>query len=53
MVRFPEADARRFRGVFVCRRCKTKMRVSNVKVIEGKVSCKKCGGRALRAVKKK
>jgi len=53
MVKFHEADARMFRNVFVCKRCKTKIRASNMKVIQGKISCKKCGRKALRAVRKK
>jgi len=53
MVKFPEADARKFRNIFVCKKCKTKMRTSNVKVIQGKISCRNCGSKALRAVRKK
>ncbi|AJF61708.1 TPA: 50S ribosomal protein L40e [Candidatus Woesearchaeota archaeon] len=53
MVKFPEADARIFRGVFVCRKCKTKTRTSNLKVLAGKVTCKKCGGHAFRPLRKK
>ena len=52
MVKFPEADVRKFRGVFVCRKCKTKLR-SSTKITQGKVLCRKCNGRALRAVRKK
>lgn len=53
MVKFPEADARIFRNIFVCKKCKTKIRASNMKVIQGKVSCRNCGSKALRAVRKK
>jgi len=53
MVKFPEAEARIFRNMFVCRKCKTKIRASSMKVRLGKVSCRKCGSKALRSVKKK
>ena len=53
MSKFPEADARRFHNVFVCRVCKTKIKAPNMKVIEGKISCRKCGNKKLRTVKKK
>jgi hypothetical protein len=53
MVKFPEADARLFKGVFVCRKCKTKTKTTNLKVLAGKVTCKKCGGHAFRPLRKK
>ncbi|MEK6916781.1 MAG: hypothetical protein AABW92_03475 [Nanoarchaeota archaeon] len=53
MVKFAEADARLFKGVFVCRKCKSKARTSNLKVLAGKVTCKKCGCHAFRPLKKK
>ncbi|MBS3110385.1 50S ribosomal protein L40e [Candidatus Woesearchaeota archaeon] len=53
MVKFPEAQARIYRNVFVCRRCKLKLRSPNMKILAGKVKCKKCGGRALRPVRLK
>ena len=53
MVKFPEANARMFKGMFVCRRCKSKIRSDNMKVIAKEVKCRKCGGKALRPVRKK
>jgi len=53
LVKFPEAQARIYRNVFVCRRCKLKLRSPNMKILAGKVKCKKCGGRALRPVRLK
>ena len=53
MVKFPEAEARLFRNVFVCRDCSTKMKAPNLKVLAGKVTCKKCGGHVFRPVRKK
>ncbi|MCD6403867.1 50S ribosomal protein L40e [Nanoarchaeota archaeon] len=48
MPRFKEADARIFKNVFVCRKCKTKIRADPQKVRLGKVKCRKCGSRSLR-----
>ncbi|MBI2661628.1 hypothetical protein HYX09_05190 [Candidatus Woesearchaeota archaeon] len=53
MVKFAEAEARRFRSIFVCRRCKTKMRAPNIKIIQHKIKCRRCSGKVFRADKKK
>ncbi len=53
MVKFPEAEARLIRGKFVCRKCKTVVKATNMAVIQGKVLCSKCHGRALRPKRKK
>lgn len=53
MARFPEAVERMFGNVFVCRRCKTKIRAQILKILQKKISCKKCGGRNFRPIKKK
>ena len=53
MVKFAEADARIMKGVFCCRGCKAKTRTSNLKVLAGKVTCKKCGGHNFRPLRKK
>jgi len=45
---FPEAMHRLYFRVFVCRRCKSKIRADSRKVREGKIKCRKCGSRALR-----
>ncbi len=52
MAKFKEAHARLFSNVFVCKKCKTKRRVSASKVIQGRVLCRRCGGKAFRAIKK-
>jgi formylmethanofuran dehydrogenase subunit E len=51
--KIPEAMARKYKNIFVCRRCKNKMRTPNMKVIQGKVKCRRCNGKQLRAVRKK
>jgi ribosomal protein L40E len=53
MVKFPEAEARLFHNMFVCRRCKTKVRAPNMKVIAKKISCRKCKSKVLRPVRRK
>jgi len=53
LVKFPEAEARKFRNMFVCRKCKSKIRAPNIKIIQGKISCRKCTSKAFKAVRKK
>jgi ribosomal protein L40E len=53
MAKFDEAAERKFKNIFVCRRCKSKIRATNLKVIAGKVSCRKCGTKALKPKRKK
>ena len=45
---FPEAYARLFKNVFVCYKCKAKIRADPEKVRQGKVKCRKCGCKQLR-----
>ena len=53
MVKFPEAEARKFKNVFVCKNCKTKIKAPNLKIIQGKIKCRNCNSHAFRTVKKK
>ena len=53
MAKIPEATKRMFKNVFVCRDCNTKTRSEPRKVIEKKIKCRKCKGRAFRPVRKK
>jgi len=52
MAKIPEATARLFSNVFVCKKCKTKQRAQVQKIMQKKISCRKCGGKAFRAIKK-
>ncbi|MDD5253896.1 MAG: hypothetical protein PHG05_02210 [Candidatus Nanoarchaeia archaeon] len=52
MVKFEESVRRHSTNVFVCRRCKSKIRTTMAKVLKKKVSCRKCKGDALRPVRK-
>ena len=47
-IKFPEADARLFRRVFICRDCGSKLRTDLLKIKAGRVKCRKCRGGALR-----
>lgn len=53
MAKIPEAQARLYRNVFVCKRCKTKVRAPNIKILQGKIKCRRCSSHAFRAVRKK
>ncbi|MBI2105395.1 50S ribosomal protein L40e [Candidatus Woesearchaeota archaeon] len=53
MVRFPEATARMFQSMFVCRRCKAKRRADMRKIMLKKISCRRCGAKAFRMIKSK
>jgi ribosomal protein L40E len=49
---FPEAVARLYSRVFVCKVCKSKIRADPAKVKAGKVKCRRCGSKALRPKKR-
>ncbi len=53
MAKFEAAAARYLRNIFICKVCKSKMRTTNMRVLSGKVSCRKCKGKALRPVRRK
>lgn len=53
MVKFPEAEARLFRNIYVCKKCKSIIRAPAMKVLAKEVKCRKCGSRALRPKRKK
>jgi len=52
MVKFPEVSERLFRNVYVCKRCKTKMKSLPQKILEKRVKCRGCGGKSFRALRK-
>ena len=53
MVKNDEATARLLKNIFVCRGCKAKLRAPSLKVSQGKVRCRGCGGKALRTKRRK
>lgn len=48
-MKVPEAEARLFNRMYVCLKCKSKIRADSSKVRLGKVKCRKCGYDQLRA----
>lgn len=53
MAKLPAAQARLFQNIFVCKNCKRKVRAEARKIIEGKVSCRKCQKKVFRPIRKK
>lgn len=53
MAKLPAAQARIFKNIFVCKECKSKIRTEPIRVISGKVRCRKCHSNRLRPIRKK
>ncbi len=53
MAKIIASSNRLFKNVFVCRRCGTKMRATPKKIIDGKVKCRRCLGKAFKPKSKK
>jgi len=53
MAKIPEAQARMFKDVFVCKNCQTKIKSNSQKILKGKVRCRKCFKQAFRPLRKK
>ena len=53
MAKIPEAQNRIFKNMFVCKKCRTKIRSDSQKILKGKVKCRKCKKNAFRPLKKK
>ncbi|MFT4310851.1 MAG: 50S ribosomal protein L40e [Candidatus Woesearchaeota archaeon] len=53
MAKFNEAIARLMTNKFVCKVCKSSIKGPNLAVLQGKISCRKCGSKALRPARKK
>ncbi|MFW6014631.1 MAG: 50S ribosomal protein L40e [Candidatus Nanoarchaeia archaeon] len=53
LAKFPEAEKRLVKGKFVCRRCYSVIRSTNIRVLEGRIKCRKCNYRGLRPARKK
>ena len=51
--KIPAAQKRMFKNIFVCKRCSQKMRSDPLRIVQKQISCRRCGGRAFRAVKTK
>mgnify|MGYP001574250354 CR=1 FL=1 len=53
MAKFDATIGRLFRRVFVCKKCKSKVKTDTVRVLAQSVKCRKCGGKAFRVIKSK
>lgn len=53
MAKFPEATTRLYYRVYICKRCKTKMKSDPQRVVKKKLTCRGCGGHSFRAVRVK
>jgi len=53
MAKLAAAQARIFKNIFVCKECKAKIRAEPLRVITGKVHCRKCKCKRLRPIRKK
>ena len=51
--KLPAAQARLFKNMFVCKKCKSKLRADPRKILEKKVRCRKCLKREFRPVRKR
>lgn len=51
--KIPEVYNRKFKNVFVCRKCQTKMKSDPQRILKGKVKCRKCKKSSFRTLKKK
>ena len=49
---FPEAEARLYENIYICRKCENKTRVPISKVLAGKAVCRSCGHKGMRPVRK-
>lgn len=51
--KIPAAQNRLYKNAFVCKVCKHKMKLEPQKILTGKATCRKCGGKDFRPVRKK
>ena len=53
MAKIKEAHNRIFKNIYVCKKCRTKIRSDPQKILKGKVKCRKCKKNAFRPLRKK
>jgi formylmethanofuran dehydrogenase subunit E len=53
MAKIAAAQARLFKNIFICKDCSSRIRTDSLRVMNGKVSCRKCKGKSLRPIRKK
>jgi DNA-directed RNA polymerase subunit RPC12/RpoP len=52
VAKFKEAETRKIKNIYVCKRCKTKQRTIPQKVVLKTVKCRNCNGKDFRALRK-
>ncbi|MFH1972618.1 MAG: hypothetical protein ABIJ18_04035 [archaeon] len=53
MARFEATQARLYKRIFVCKKCKTKIRTDINRVLQKKVKCRNCQSKEMRPIKTK
>jgi predicted Zn finger-like uncharacterized protein len=53
MAKIQEAMDRLYKNIYVCKKCQTKIRASPIRILGGKVKCRKCKKSTFRPIKKK
>jgi hypothetical protein len=53
MARFEATKNRLFNRIFVCKKCKQKIRTDIIRVLSGKVKCRSCQAKAFRPIRTK
>ncbi|MBN1376772.1 hypothetical protein JW949_00370 [Candidatus Woesearchaeota archaeon] len=53
MAKSPEAHNRLFENMFVCKKCKTKIKANIQSIKEGKIKCRNCNSKKFRPLKRK
>jgi|TARA_Y100000310_G_scaffold311695_1_gene358231 uncharacterized CHY-type Zn-finger protein len=51
--KIPAAQNRLMKNAVVCKVCKHRMRLDNLKILSGKAKCRKCKSKDFRPVRKK
>lgn len=52
MAKILAAQNRLFKNVFLCKKCGARIKVEAKKILEGKISCRRCKYKKFRAIKK-
>lgn len=53
MAKFEATMSRLYRRIFVCKKCKSKLRTDAARVTAGTAKCRTCGGKSFRVIKSK
>ena len=53
MAKFDATMGRLYRRIFVCKKCKAKLRTDAARVTAGTAKCRICGGKSFRVIKSK